>query len=142
MSLLSTVSKVFERIIYNEIYDFCLKNNILTYKNSGIKKRDSTINQLIHLTHLIHKVLDDEKQIAMVFLDISKAFDKVWHDGLLFKLDSIGIKGKLLKLIKSYLGNRKQRVVLNGSVSEFLQYLIKSSSRINIGTSFFLNFSK
>ena len=50
VSLLSTVSKVFERIIYNKIYDFCLKNNILTYKKSGFIKRDSTINQLIHLT--------------------------------------------------------------------------------------------
>ena len=92
------------------------------------------------MTHLIHKGLDDEKQIAMVFLDISKAFDKVWHDGLLFKLDSNGVKGKLLKLIKSYLGDRKQRVVLNGSVSEFLNILSGVPQGSILGPLFFLVF--
>ena len=52
------------------------------------------------------------------FLDISKAFDKVWHDGLLFKLKKYGIEGDLLLLLKNYLKNCKQRVVLNGQTSE------------------------
>ena len=54
-----------------------------------------------------------------VFLDISKAFDKVWHEGLISKLKSNGIQGKLLNLIISFLSNRKQRVVLNGKSSEW-----------------------
>ena len=54
-----------------------------------------------------------------VFLDISKAFDKVWHDGLIFKLKSYGIEGELLLLLKNYLHNREQRVVLNGQTSEW-----------------------
>ena len=49
-----------------------------------------------------------------VFLDISKVFDKVWHDGLVFKLKSYGVEGELLSLLKNYLQNREQRVVLNG----------------------------
>ena len=53
------------------------------------------------------------------FLDISKAFDKVWHDGLIFKLKQNGISGSLLKLFKNYLHNKKQRVVLNGSFSDY-----------------------
>ena len=56
----------------------------------------------------------------MIFLDIQKAFDKIWHSGLLYKLKRIGINGDLLKLIESYLKNRSQRVVLNSSFSEFL----------------------
>ena len=56
----------------------------------------------------------------MIFLDITKAFDKIWHSGLLYKLKRIGINGDLLKLIESYLKNRSQRVVLNSSFSEFL----------------------
>ena len=54
-----------------------------------------------------------------VFLDISKAFDKVWHKGLLFKLKQNGISGKLLNLISDFLSNRKQRVVLNGQYSSW-----------------------
>ena len=57
------------------------------------------------------------------FLDISKAFDKVWHDGLLYKLESFGISGNLLKLFHSYLNNRQQRVVLNGQYSKWAPIL-------------------
>ena len=53
-------------------------------------------------------------EVRSNFLDISKAFDKVWHDGLLYKLESFGISGNLMKLFHSYLNNRQQRVVLNG----------------------------
>ena len=66
------------------------------------------------------KGLDDDQKVAMIFLDIQKAFDKIWHSGLLYKLKRIGINGDLLKLIESYLKNRSQRVVLNSSFSEFL----------------------
>ena len=54
-----------------------------------------------------------------VFLDISKAFDKVWHDGLIFKLKQNGVSGSLLLFFQNYLYNRKQRVVLNGSYSNY-----------------------
>ena len=54
----------------------------------------------------------------MIFFDVSKAFDKVWHKGLLFKLYHAGVRGRLLKCFNEYQSNRKQRVVLNGSVSE------------------------
>ena len=56
-----------------------------------------------------------------VFLDISKAFDKVWHEGLIFKLKQNGVSGRLLKLFESYLSNRKQRVMINGSFSDYAQ---------------------
>ena len=59
-------------------------------------------------------------EIRGVFLDISKAFDKVWHDGLLFKLQENGISGNLLKVLKHFLTNRKQKVVLNGQSSSWI----------------------
>ena len=69
----------------------------------------------------IHKAFDDPKslEVRAVFLDISKAVDKVWHDGLLFKLNQNGITGSLLKLFENYLHNREQRVMLNGSFSDY-----------------------
>ena len=54
-----------------------------------------------------------------VFLDISKTFDKVWHDWIIFKLKSYDVKGELLSLLKNYLENREHRVVLNGQISEW-----------------------
>ena len=58
-------------------------------------------------------------EVRAVFLDISKAFDKVWHDGLIFKLKQNGVSGKLLMFFESYLCNRKQRVMINGSYSDY-----------------------
>ena len=58
-------------------------------------------------------------EVRAVFLDISKAFDKVWHDGLIFKMRQNGISGNLLKLFQNYLSNRKQHVVLNGFSSDY-----------------------
>ena len=93
----------------------------ITNNQSGFRSGDSTTNQLLYLVNEIHKAFDGPKslEVRAVFLDISKAFDKVWHDGLLFKLNQNGISGGLLKLFENYLHNRKQRVVLNGSYSDY-----------------------
>ena len=58
-------------------------------------------------------------EVRDVFLDISKAFDKIWHDGLLYRLKRNGINGDLLKLIESFLSDRYQRVALNGQTSKW-----------------------
>ena len=81
--------------------------------------RDSTINQLISITHTIFKAFDCNPplDVRSVFLDISKAFDRVWHDGLIYKLKRCGVTGQFLLLIESFLKNRKQRTVLNGQNS-------------------------
>ena len=64
-------------------------------------------------------IVQNPFEVRTVFLDISKAFDKVCHDGLIFKLEQNGISGNLLKLLQNYLRNRKQRVVQNGSYSHY-----------------------
>ena len=114
ISLLSCTSKVLERVVYNNLYEHCVKNNLLSHRNSGFKKNDGVVNRLLHIVNKIYRGLDDEKEIAMAFLDISKAFDRVWHTGLLFKLKSFGVSGNILNWFKSYLGNRSQKVVING----------------------------
>ena len=80
------------------------------------------ISQLIAITHKIYKAFDGNPSLETrgVFLDISKAFDKVWHEGLLYKLKSYGITGNFLKLLENYMSNRYQRVVLNGQSSSWL----------------------
>ena len=121
ISLLPCPSKVVERLVYNELYAYCSKFNLLSEKNSGFKKLDGTINQLINLTNKIYQGLNDEHEIAMIFLDLSKAYDRICHKRLIYKLRKIGIKGTLLKWIESYLSDRSQRVVYGGTTSDFIK---------------------
>ena len=80
---------------------------------------DSTVNQLIFMVHTMYEALEHSSEVHMVFLDISKAFDKVWHKGLLFKLERLGVRDPLLSWFRSYLTNRRQRVVIDGTVSDW-----------------------
>ena len=119
ISLLPICGKILEKIIFNNLYSYLHANN-LTKNQSGFRPGDSTTNQLLYLLDEIHHAFHSTKsfEVRAVFLDISKAFDKVWHDGLIFKLEQNGISGNILKLFQNYLSNRKQRVVLNGSYSD------------------------
>ena len=94
---------------------------MITKNQSGFRPGDATVNQLIDFVNDIHMAFDKRKslEVRAVFLDISKAFDKVWHDGLSFKLKQNGISGAFLNVLTDYLSNRKQRVVLNGVSSDF-----------------------
>lgn len=117
ISLLSVVSKTFEKCIYKHIFNFI--RELITEHQSGFTLNDSTTNQLLYLAHVFSKALDEGKEIRIIFFDISKAFDRVWHKGLLFKLKKMGIVGNLLLWLKDYLSNRKQRVVINGKESSW-----------------------
>ena len=119
ISLLPICGNLFEKIIFNNLYSYLNTNNLITKNQSGFRPGDSTTNQLLYLVNEIHQAFEDPKflDVRAVFLDISEAFDKVWHDGLIFKLKQNGVSGSLLMFFPNYLNNRKQRVVLNGSYS-------------------------
>ena len=122
VSLLSVASKIFEKAIYNNLLNYIERENLLNINQSGFRANDSCINQLISITHEIYRAFNCNPSLEVrgIFLDLSKAFDKVWHQGLLFKLESFGIRGKLLNLLEDYLSNRFQRVLLNGQESSWL----------------------
>ena len=113
-SLFPVAGRIFERILYNDMYEFFTENSLISPNQSGFKPGDSCINQLLSITHEIYKSFDDGLEVRGIFLDISKAFDKVWHQGLLHKLKQDGISGKLFDIITDFLNFRKQMVVLNG----------------------------
>ena len=102
-------------MIFNRIYNFLSEENLLNHNQSGFRPSDSCVNQLLSLTNEIFEAFDCNPtlEVKSVFLDISKAFDKVWHEGLLYKLKSMGISGELHKLLENYLSGQLQRVVLN-----------------------------
>ena len=101
------------------MFSFFLANNLLAPNQSGFKPGDSCINQLLSITHEIYSSFDDGFEVRSVFLDISKAFDKVWHEGIIFKLQQNGISDDLLNILSDFLRNGKQRVMLSGQSSSW-----------------------
>ena len=99
------------------MFEFFTENEIISQNQAGLNPGDSCISQLLCITHDIYQSLDDGLETNAVLLDISKAFDKVSHEALLFKLKLNGISGNLLNFITDFLYQRKQRVVLNGQHS-------------------------
>ena len=98
---------------------FFLKNNLLSPNQSIFRPEDSCINQLLSINHEILSAFDVRLEVREIFLDISKAFDKVWHDGLIFKLRQNGICGETINILEDFLSDRKQRVALNGQCSSW-----------------------
>ena len=121
ISLLPVLAKVFERIIFKHMYNHLISNDLITKNQSGFRPGDSCTNQLLSLVHDIHTAFDHRNclEVRSVYLDMSKAFDKVWHEGVIFKLKQNGFEGNLLNLFQNYLTNRKQRVVINGMESNW-----------------------
>ena len=119
ISLLCICSKIFEKLIYDDMFNFLISNNLITQHQSGFMPGDSTINQLLSITTEIYNAFEKYEETRALFLDLSKAFDKVWHEGLIFKLKQNGVQGNLLDLLDNYLSGRKQRVVLNGVQSRW-----------------------
>ena len=119
VSLLPICGKIFEKIIFDNLYPYIFNNNFIDDKQSGYRRGDGTVKQLLSITHEIFKAFDDGNELRAVFLDISRAFDKVWSKGLIFKLRKIGIEGEMLKIITSFLEDRQQRVTMDGEFSDW-----------------------
>ena len=107
--------------MFKSIFSFIDTRNMLSVHQSAFCASDSCVHQLILIVHEIYNAFDVNPSLEVrgVFLDISKAFDRVWHKGLLYKLKCMGINGNFLKLVESFLSNRYQCVVLNGQASSW-----------------------
>lgn len=118
ISLLSCLGKIFEGIILNRISTFINQNNIIIAEQFGFRSGHSTIHQVCRINNFISQNKSIKKSTGLVLLDIEKAFDTVWHDGLLFKLKKFGFSTSIIKLINSFLSKREFKVFLNGSFSD------------------------
>lgn len=112
VSLLPSLSKICEKVAFFHLFNFLSKIGFFYLFQSGFRPGDSTVMQLVYIVHKIYEVLEEGCEMRAVFLDISKAFDRVWHRGLIAKLRSIGVEGNLLNWFISYLSCRKQRVII------------------------------
>ena len=119
VSLLSIVGKLMEKIMFKYLFNHFRDNFLLSIWQSGFRPGYSTVTQLIEVYNSFCTAVSEQKEIRVVFLDISKAFDKVWHQGLLYKLKRWGIGGQVILWLENYLSERYQRVIVNGNHSDW-----------------------
>ena len=140
VSLLPVCGKIFERLIFNSLYKYLEDSKLLSDHQYRLRSSDSCVNQILSIVHKLYKAFDAYPTLETrgVFLDMFKTFDKVWHEGLIFKLRSVGVSNSLLHFIESFLSNRFERVLLHGPTSEWLPVKAGLSQGFILGTLFFL----
>lgn len=117
ISLLSNISKLFEKIIHSRITKFLTKNNILPNHQFGFREEHCTTYQICRMNEIITSGFESKAYTTVAFLDFELAFDKVWHAGLLNKLHFLNFPPYIFKIIQSYLQDRSFQVKINSSLS-------------------------
>ena len=120
VSFLPIFSKILEKLLFNSTMDFLEENNLLSSNQSGFRSNGSSESQLLSVVHDIYSSFDcSSLEVRGIFLNVSKAFDRIWHEGLVYKIRFTGISGTPLKIIKSFLSGRFQLVLLNALASSW-----------------------
>ena len=107
VSLLLISGEIFERLIFTKMFIYFSANKLISKNQSGFQPGHSCINQLLSITNEISTSFDNGLEVRGAFLDISKTFDEVCHERLIFKLKLNGISGELLHILSDFLSNRK-----------------------------------
>ncbi|CAF0999359.1 unnamed protein product [Brachionus calyciflorus] len=123
ISLINTFSKLLERIIQKGLVDWINSNKIISDFQSGFRKLRQTLDHLIRLLQKCLESFNKNKNLGAIFIDIEKAFDKVWHKGLLFELNKLQIPNYLGLWLKNYLNKRLLRVKIDSELSEAIEPL-------------------
>lgn len=116
ISLLPSMSKVFEKLLLKRLKPIIEERNLIPSHQFGFRERHSTIEQVHRITNLIEGVYEKKKVCSSLFLDVAQAFDKVWHQGLKFKLHR-DLPTQFYKILSSYLAERHFRVKFDGEYS-------------------------
>ena len=120
ISLLSIFEKILEKLMYNRMYDFLNKHEILYKYQFGFRKNHSTVLALVEMIDNLYNNIDNNNVTVGVYLDLQKAFDTVDHNILLYKLNVYGIRGLVLDWFRDYLSDRKQFVALADATSDLM----------------------
>ncbi len=122
ISLLSSISKILEKIILKRIIAHVNENNIIPEEQHGFKSGKLTIHQLSRIVqHIKENFKINQQSTGMVLLDVEKAFDRVWHSGLLYKLIKFKFPPYIIKIAKSMITGRKFQVCVKGKLSKIKQ---------------------
>jgi hypothetical protein len=119
ISLTSVPGKLMERILRDAIMNHLIENNLLLPSQHGFMPKKSTVSNLLEYMEEVTKILDFGDPVDSIYIDYAKCFDKISHRHLVLKISKYGITGKVLHWLENWLGNRKQRVCLNGVCSSW-----------------------
>jgi len=139
ISVLTYFSKIFEKVLYRRLDDYFTKNNLLSQQQYGFRNNHSTSLAITDLHENLLRNLDNKLISCAVFLDLRKAFDSVNHSILLTKLEHYGVRGNALKLIQSYLSNRKQ-YVQGGNIKSLNSIISGVPQGLILGPIFFFKY--
>lgn len=120
ISLLCSISKIFEKIMFRRIYQHLIENDLLTERQSGYRPGHGTHLQLFYITHSLYELLDNGQDVTILYFDISRYFEKIWHKGLLHKCEHEFGLTNILPWLRSYLTDRRQAVQINETKSSLL----------------------
>ena len=115
ISLLSSVSKLFEKVIHSRFISHLNATDAIPHCQFGFKPNHSTTEQLLRITKHISNGFEKKKHTGVAFLDIEKTFNKVWHDGLLYKLKYLNTSTLILNIIMSFHHSRSFYVQIDGT---------------------------
>ena len=138
VSITSHLIKTFERVMRNKLVDYLESNNILPNNQHGFRKGRSCLTQLLEHVDTILKHLNSGQDVDVIYLDYSKAFDKVDHRVLLAKLRKYGIRGKVFQWIENFLTDRLQTVTVQGKKSSFESVVSSVPQGTVLGPIFFI----
>ena len=117
ISLLSIIAKLFERLLLARLKPVIEERNLIPTHQFGFREKHSTIEQVHRVTNVIESTLENKKICAGVFLDVAQAFDRVWHQGLQYKLHR-DLPKQFYEILKSYINERYFRVKFEGEYSQ------------------------
>lgn len=117
ISLLSNIGKLFEKIIHIRLSELLEQNNLISPQQFGFRSQHSTVHQILRVFKAIKQNKSDRKSTGMILLDIEKAFDTVWHDGLIYKLLKHDVPLYICKILKSFLTDRSFVVQVGQALS-------------------------
>ena len=134
ISIIATVAKIFEKIIYDQLYEYFTDNNLLAHCQSGFRSLHSTLTALIEATNSWSVNIDNGLVNGVIFIDLKKAFDTIDHSLLIRKLHKYGVDTSSLKWFESYLCDRSQKCSINGHLSGVAPLSCGVPQGSNLGT--------